>query len=189
VQEGLPLTGHTGAVRSVAYSPDGKHIVGGSSDRTIRIWDVTIGAQEGLPLTGHTDWVYSVAYSLDGKHIVSGSSDRTIRIWNATTGVLEGTLTGHVGEVFSVAYSPDGKHIVSGSRDRTIRKWDAGDELDGLNTREQWHMLVRNAKVPFKTRADALVTAREIVAARKAREKCCTGASSSGSSSDSRDSK
>jgi WD40 repeat protein len=232
VQEGLPLTGHTDAVRSVAYSPDGKNIVSGSRDRTVRIWNATTGVQEGLPLTGHTNAVDSVAYSPDGKHIVSGSWDNTIRIWNTTTGVLERTLignpygvtsvayspdgknivsgsddgtiriwdvtigvqeelplTGHTGSVYSVAYSPDGKHIVSGSDDRTIRKWNAGDELDGLNTREQWHMLVRNAKVPFKDRDDALVTAREIVAARKAREKCCTGASSSGSSSDSRDSK
>ena len=39
------LTGHSGEVNSVAYSPDGKHIVSGSDDKTVKIWDSTTGEE------------------------------------------------------------------------------------------------------------------------------------------------
>ena len=75
---GSPLKGHTSTVNSVAFSLDGRKIVSGSSDNTIRLWDVLKGGQEYNTLQGHTDSVWSVAFSPDGRHIVSGSQDRTI---------------------------------------------------------------------------------------------------------------
>ena len=53
-QIGEPLTRHIGTVYSVAYSPDGHHVVSGSDDCTVRIWDAHTGLQIGEPLTGHT---------------------------------------------------------------------------------------------------------------------------------------
>ncbi|KAI5121548.1 hypothetical protein M0805_002606 [Coniferiporia weirii] len=121
-----------------SYSPDGRHIVSGSGDDTLRIWDAHTGNPVGNPLTGHSDRVTSVAYSPDGGHIVSGSGDKTLRIWDAYTGHPVGNpLTGHSDWISSVAYSPDGRHIVSGSGDKTLRTWDAhtghpvGDPLTG----------------------------------------------------------
>ena len=76
----LEWIGHTFDVNCVCYSPDGCHIVSGSSDNTIRIWDAETGAVVGEPLKGHTAGVLSVAYSLDGRHIVSGSYDVTAQI-------------------------------------------------------------------------------------------------------------
>ena len=106
--------------------PNGRHIISGSSDHTIRIWDAETGAPVGNPLKGHTGWVQSVAYSPDGKRVISGSNDHTIRIRDAETGASVGNpLNGHIDYVQSVAYSPDGQHIISGSDDRTIRIWDA----------------------------------------------------------------
>jgi WD40 repeat protein len=70
---GKPLEGHTGYVLSVAYSPDGRHIISGSYDKTIRIWNAETGSAVGKPLEGHTHPVWSVAYSPDGRHIISGS--------------------------------------------------------------------------------------------------------------------
>ena len=132
------LQGHTDSVNSVAFSPDGRHIVSGSNDRTIRVWDAQIGVQVGNSLQGHTQPVNSVAFSPDGRHIASGSSDRTIRVWDAQTGVQVGnSLQGHTDWVNSVAFSPDGRHIVSGSYDKTIQVWDAqigvqvGNSLQG----------------------------------------------------------
>ena len=111
---------------SVAYSPDGRHIISGSWDNAIRIWDAETGAAVGKPLEGHSGGVESVAYSPDGRHIISGSSDRTIRIWDAESGAAVGRpLKGHTEWVRSVAYSPNGRHIISGSDDETIRIWDA----------------------------------------------------------------
>jgi WD40 repeat protein len=97
--------GHSDCVDSVAYSPDGRTVVSGSWDGTIRIWDAQTGAAVGQPLKGHTDYVTSVAYSPDGRTVVSGSDDKTIRIWDAQTGAAVGqSLEGHTGSVYSVAY-------------------------------------------------------------------------------------
>ena len=117
-----PFTGHTDPVNSVAFSPDGQHIVSGSDDVTIRVWDAMTGETAAGPFTDHSRWILSVAFSPDGQHILSGSMDRTIRLWNATTGeTAAGPFAGHTGSVRCVAFAPDGQHIVSGSDDRMIR--------------------------------------------------------------------
>ncbi|RDB17342.1 Vegetative incompatibility protein HET-E-1 [Hypsizygus marmoreus] len=118
-----PLEGHSESVESVAFSPDGKYIVSGSEDKTIRIWDAKTGNLVLEPLKGHSYSVASVAFSPDGKHIVSGSYDCTIRVWDAETGnPILGPLKGHSYSIYSVAFSPDGKHIVSGSAGNPIWK-------------------------------------------------------------------
>jgi WD40 repeat protein len=63
------------------YSADGKYIVSGSNDKTIRQWVSATGEQHGPVLQGHTEAVTSVSYSADGKYIVSGSYDNTVRQW------------------------------------------------------------------------------------------------------------
>ena len=115
--------------QSVAYSPDGKSIVSGSRDETIKIWDAKSG-QLLSTLIGHKDSVFSVAYSPDGKSIISGSWDKTIKIWDVKSGKLLSTLIGHEDGVYSVAYSPNGKSIVSSSRDDTIKIWDVKKDID-----------------------------------------------------------
>ena len=119
--------GAHGYVCSVAFSPDGKRIVSGSDDKTLKVWDATSG-QEMLTLKGHTGDVMSVAFSPDGKRIVSGSDDKTLKVWDAATGQETLTLKGHTNAVSSVAFSPDGKRIVSGSGDQTVKVWDASSD-------------------------------------------------------------
>ncbi|PVF92434.1 hypothetical protein CPB86DRAFT_841613, partial [Serendipita vermifera] len=118
--------GHSNLVCSVAFSPDGRQVISGSHDNTIRLWDAETGQTIGEPFQGHTNQVWSVAFSPDGQQIVSGSSDKTIRLWDAKTGQPIGKpLQGHTDRVWSVAFSPNGQKIVSGSLDQTIRIWDA----------------------------------------------------------------
>ncbi len=121
----------------VCGMPRGHHIVSGSHDGTIRVWNAITGETVAGPFTGHTDSVKSVAFSPDGHHIASGSDDETIRVWNVTTGeTVAGPFTGHTDSVNSVAFSPDGRHIVSGSKDRTIRVLNAttGETVPDLFT-------------------------------------------------------
>ena len=64
-----PLKGHDDEVASVAFSSDGRHIVTGSHDKTVRMWDAQTGHSVMAPLKGHEHYVTSVAFSLDGRHM------------------------------------------------------------------------------------------------------------------------
>lgn len=130
-QEVERLRGHGNSVHSVTFSPDGKYILSGSSDNTLRIWDAISGKAVTPPLRGHKSSILSVAFSRDGKRIVSGSKDNTLRLWDANTGKAIGKpIQGHDSWVNSVVFSPDGKFILSGSLDNTLRLWD-------VNSRQQ----------------------------------------------------
>ena len=83
-QETLTFTGHSGGVFSVSFSPDGKRIVSGSGDQTLKVWDAQTG-QETLTLKGHSGSVRSVSFSPDGKRIVSGSKDNTLKVWDISS--------------------------------------------------------------------------------------------------------
>ena len=115
--------GHTDNVKCVSFSPDGKKIVSGSRDESIRIWDIGTGLQIGKISTRYP--VETVAFSPDGKKIVSAGWEDAIHILNAETGDPIGDpLFGHTGYITSVAFSPDGTKIVSGSYDKTVRIFD-----------------------------------------------------------------
>jgi WD40 repeat protein len=117
------LKGHSGSVVSVCFSPDGKRIVTGSMDATVKVWDAETGKSRGT-LKGHSGPVLSVTFTPDGKWIVSGSADKTARVWNADTGETVATLRGHSGAVVSVSVSPNGRYIISGSADKTVGLWE-----------------------------------------------------------------
>ncbi|KNZ82248.1 hypothetical protein J132_04209, partial [Termitomyces sp. J132] len=126
-------------VKCFSFSLDGKFIVSGSDDSSVRVWDASSGVQL-QELNGHTDLVTSVAFSPNGKPIVSSSYDKSVRVWDAFSGAQLQELIGHTDEVTSVAFSPDGKSIVSGSNDNTVRVWNAtsGAQLQELNGHTHW---------------------------------------------------
>ena len=94
--------------KSVAISPDGKTIVSGSYDNTIKIWDNQSGECLNT-LEGHSGYVSSVAISPDGKTIVSGSGNGTIKIWDIKSGKLIYTTYNFIkSEEYFAAIDPDG---------------------------------------------------------------------------------
>src|SRR5437763_953006 len=89
------LTGHTGPVSSLVISPDGQTLISASSDRTIKIWDLTQG-KEVRTLSGHDPaGITSLAVSPDSQTLVSGTAGRIIRIWDLAQGKEVHTLSGH----------------------------------------------------------------------------------------------
>ncbi|KAJ6176749.1 hypothetical protein N7485_003663 [Penicillium canescens] len=117
------LTGHLDSVYSVAFCSDRSMLASGSSDETIKLWNVKTG-KELQTLTGHTSWVSSMAFSSDGSILASGSYDHTIKLWDVKTSKELQTLMGHLEWVSSVAFSSNGSTLASGSRDNTIKLWD-----------------------------------------------------------------
>lgn len=86
--------GHAEAILHVAFSSDGKNLVSGSGDTTVRIWDVLTATPKST-LRGHTNWVMAVAFSPDGKKIASGGMEGSVIIWDVATGKQIGkTLKG-----------------------------------------------------------------------------------------------
>ncbi len=78
------LTGDTGSVLSVAWSPDGQTIAAGTFEGFIKLWN-TRTRRELAALRGHNSMVTALEFSRDGRHLVSGSVDNTWRIWSAPT--------------------------------------------------------------------------------------------------------
>jgi WD40 repeat protein len=112
-------------VDAVVFSRDGKILASGSSDNTVRLWDVASHRPLRAPLSGHAGRVNSVSFSPDGKLLASGSEDGTVRLWDVARGTSIGApLAGHKKGVQSVVFSPDGALLASAGFDRTLRLWD-----------------------------------------------------------------
>ncbi len=107
---------------SVAYSPDGQYLAGGSLEGAVFLWQASDGQAIQL-YQGHTALVYALAFSPDGKWLASGSEDKTICVWDRQRGQLRYRLDDHTGFVNSVAFSPDSTLLAGASDDRTVCVW------------------------------------------------------------------
>jgi WD40 repeat protein len=142
---------HTGPVNSIAWGPDGKRLVSGSSDTTLRMWSVS----KRNPINWEqrqrkeTDWereewkcdwttkkeeykgykryhtapIVTVAWSPDGKYIASGSEDNIIILWNPENGKFIQMLQGHTQSIRSVVWTKSSDRLISCSDDGLINVW------------------------------------------------------------------
>ena len=128
------LSGHTAEVSSVAFSSDGRLIVSGSYDETVKLWDVQTGGTIQT-FSGHTKLVYSVSISVDSATIASGAFDDTIRVWNVQTGECCHIKRAQ-GDTILVKFSPTNpKYFLSVAGDK-ISQWNisghpAGPAING----------------------------------------------------------
>lgn len=127
------LSGHSKSVASIAYNPNGKILVSGSYDNTVKLWNLTKN-KEIRTFKGHSAWVAAVAITPNNKNLVSSSYDNTIKLWNMVNGQQIRTFKGHSDSVGALLVTKDGKTIISGSFDRTIKLWnlDNGEEIRTL---------------------------------------------------------
>jgi len=114
--------GHRSSVWSVSFSPDGRYVLSGSWDKTLKLWDVKTGKCIRT-FKGHKHGVLSVSFSPDGRYVLSGSWDKTLKLWDVKTGKCIRTFEGHKHGVLSVSFSPDGRYVLSGSKDKTLKLW------------------------------------------------------------------
>jgi WD40 repeat protein len=123
------LSGHSNAVLSVTFSPDGKTLASASDDYTVKLWD-TSSRKELATLSGHSKAVTSVAFSPDGKTLASASADKTVKLWDVASCKELAALSGHSNIVTSVAFSPDGKTLASAGFDNSVKLWDTASRTE-----------------------------------------------------------
>lgn len=127
-------------VSCLAFSPDGKTLVSGSTQHNLILWDMTTGESLYTFIDGYQIDVFSVAFSPDGQTLVSGHAGGYLRMWETATGKHIRFLSGmggeeggrlpfeHTGPVHSVVFSPDGQTLASAGyydRGTEVRLWDA----------------------------------------------------------------
>jgi hypothetical protein len=127
--------GHADAVRSVAFSPDGRSALSGSNDRTLKLWDVPKGRE--IRTFAGDGIITSLAFSPDGRSALSDGGNYTLKLWDVATGEEIRTFGAHTSYVIAVAFSPDGRTALSGSSTRrsssgTLRRERRSELLAGI---------------------------------------------------------
>jgi WD40 repeat protein len=85
VSASATLQGHTGAIRQLAFSPDGRLLATAAADETVRLWEPATGQQLSV-FHGHTGAVSCLAFAGDGRTLASGGNHAAIRLWDLQTG-------------------------------------------------------------------------------------------------------
>ncbi|ODV81489.1 Pre-mRNA-splicing factor PRP46 [Suhomyces tanzawaensis NRRL Y-17324] len=120
---------HQGWVRAVTVDPvTNKWFVTGSSDSTIKVWDLATLALKAT-LTGHIMGVRALAVSSKFPYLFSGSEDKTVRCWDlektdSESGCQIRNYHGHVGGIYSMALHPELDLLFTGGKDSVVRVWD-----------------------------------------------------------------
>lgn len=120
------LTGHTSSVATLVFTNDGKSLISGSKDKTLRIWNLNIKEKpkkKGLFYTPPVV-VSKALFSRDGKYIVASYWNNTLKLLNSNATIAERSFTGHTSLVTSFDLSPDEKKIASVSSDKSIILWE-----------------------------------------------------------------
>lgn len=116
--------GHEFTVWSIDFTPDGRYVVSGGQDATVRIWDLQSGSLLHT-LPGHRGAVYGIAAMSDSNRIVSiAAMDLAVRIWDINSGTLISALAPNSAHVNAVTVSPDNRYVITGGDDGRARIWD-----------------------------------------------------------------
>lgn len=110
-------------VSCLALSPDGKLMVSGSLDGSLKVWDLLSGEQVRR-FSGHSAGVACVDISPDGRLAVSGCRDSTVQVCDLASGRLVRTLEGHGPAVQCLSIALNGRSAVVGNSDGTLAIWD-----------------------------------------------------------------
>jgi WD40 repeat protein len=130
------FAGAGAGVTCLALSPDGRRLLAGGVDGTVRVWDVATRAEVGR-LRGHADWVAGLAFSPDGGRALSAgganpllTGDGALRLWDVAAGAEVRAFGRPAGWLRAAAFLPDGRRAVTGGDDRYVRLWDVAPRAE-----------------------------------------------------------
>jgi WD40 repeat protein len=116
---------HTNFISCMLLTPDGRYVVSGSWDQTMKVFEV--GTWKCVAtLRGHTGTITHMVATKDCRYLVSAGSDNNVRVWDMASWECVTTLQGHTKSVSCLLLTVDEKHVVSASWDKTLRVWEMG---------------------------------------------------------------
>ena len=145
------LSGHTDAVRAVAYSEDGKQIISGGNDNAVRIWSLARTPADSSfvrVLRGHGGWVTAAQFARQSRWAVSGGYDQRIKVWDLDQYAEFRVLAGHTDAILDASFAPDGRQAVTAGRDHTARLWNLADGTSSELTEGHDYLAMRAAFFP-----------------------------------------
>ena len=131
------LDGHKAWINALAFSADGQRLASGSSDGTVRVWNLATKKAERVLKATRAE-VRSVALSADGRWLAAGVRYGPIKVWDLQSGQEHLSFQGHESDVWQVAFTPDSKSLVSSNGDWNrpgrVKLWDVntGEQTDAF---------------------------------------------------------
>ncbi|ODV83231.1 hypothetical protein CANARDRAFT_30170 [[Candida] arabinofermentans NRRL YB-2248] len=122
------VLGHTGQVHCISFDPLNKFYITGSSDRTIKIWNLASSKLQ-LTLTGHIMSVRDLKISNRHPLMFSCSEDKTVKCWDLEKNKIVRDYHGHLSSVYTLDIHPTLDLIVTAGRDSAVRVWDIRTKL------------------------------------------------------------
>ncbi|QSE97738.1 WD40 repeat domain-containing protein [Fulvivirga lutea] len=114
------------SVRTISINKERQEIAVGTSDNTIKIFDLENHEEKYSIDAAHDNSVFTLKYSPDNKLLLSAGRDAHLKIWDVEAGyMLLEDIVAHMYAINNIAFSPDGKHFVTCSMDKSIKVWDA----------------------------------------------------------------
>jgi WD40 repeat protein len=117
-------------IYSVKFSPCGKLLLGGSSDRHMYLYDLTRGSRIAA-IPAHCADINTVAWlgCSEAPVVATGSDDCVVKLWDlrclaACKPTPIGCFVGHTQGITSLASKGDGRHLLTNSKDQSAKVWD-----------------------------------------------------------------
>jgi WD40 repeat protein len=122
------LLGHQDAVTALSFSADNRRLVSGSTDQTVRVWNLADAKfPEAATFAGHGATVTGVSFNSNATQVVSGAANNSVKLWDVATGEELKDFAGHSAAVVGVAMTPNNQLVISAAADKSVRFWNPAD--------------------------------------------------------------
>jgi WD40 repeat protein len=117
----------TGPISSLALTPDGRFVIAGLADGSLRLVDLPSGDVQLLSFAPRSG-IMALAVSADGHLVLSGARDGSLRLTDLSQSPETVAFAGHQGAVTAVAMSADATLAISSGADGTLQAWQLGQD-------------------------------------------------------------